>query len=221
MEKQKSFKLILFDLDGTLVKLNFNAEKTRERLREFYKKYGIKKEFKPVLKSIEESTQKISERFGRREAETTYRIAIQILEEEEKLALEGSEILPFAREALDHLRRSGYTLGVVSRTSRSVVNDAVRKYNLSFDIVIAREDAEKTKPHPEPINLALRKLKINPEECILLGDHPYDIISGKRAGVITAGILTGTANEEDLRRSGADYIIKNLKEFIELVKSCA
>jgi phosphoglycolate phosphatase len=217
MEKQKSFKLILFDLDGTLVKLNFNAKKTRERLKEFYKRYGVNKEFKPVLKSIEESKWEISERFGRIEAETTYKTAIKILEEEERIALEDSEILPSARETLNNLRTAGYKLGIISRTSKSVVEDAVKRHNLGVDIIIAREDTNKTKPYPDPVNVALKKLKTSPKECIIVGDHPYDIISGKRAGVTTIGILTGVASEEDLKQAGADYIVRDLRELTELI----
>jgi phosphoglycolate phosphatase len=58
-------------------------------------------------------------------------------------------------------------------------------------------------------------LGINPGKCIVVGDHPYDILSGKRAGVWAAGVLTGLAPKKDLKEAGADYIFKDLKELVK------
>jgi beta-phosphoglucomutase-like phosphatase (HAD superfamily) len=64
MEKQ-SIELVLFDLDGTLLSLNFNAEKTRAELHDFYlSEFGVDVYFRPVLQKISEVARLIESKKG-------------------------------------------------------------------------------------------------------------------------------------------------------------
>jgi phosphoglycolate phosphatase len=216
MEKPE-IDLILFDLDGTLLRLNFNSEKTRDELHDFYlSTFGIDEYFKPVLQKIRECEGALEKHSGAKAARTATNTALGILEKNERAALRGAKALSYSKEAVLSFRNHGIKTGIFSRTARAVVLEAIEKHGLGpFDIVLAREDTDENKPSPDPILLALAKFGINPGKCIVVGDHPYDILSGKRAGVKAAGVLTGVAPKKDLIEVGADYIFKDLKELVK------
>jgi phosphoglycolate phosphatase len=212
----KKIELVLFDLDGTLLTLNFNSEQTRKELHRFYHRaFGLDIHFKPVLQRISKAEKIIEGRSGRKKALEATARANNILISGEKAALDGSVLLPHSKSVLKTLRGNRIKTGVFSRTARNVVKAALKKHGLmGFDVVVAREDTSKTKPNPEPVLLALDKLKIHPEKCLVVGDHPFDIRSGKMAHARTAGVLTGYAPKKDLKDAGADYIFKDLKELV-------
>jgi phosphoglycolate phosphatase len=210
---------VLFDLDGTLVRLNFDAKKTRKDLHDFYlREYGVDESFLPVLQKIREVEELLKLKRGSEIALDASKSALEILRRNEERALSGSTILSHAKESLEILRESGIKIGIFSRTTKSVVLMALKKHDLGpFDVVITREDTKEAKPSPEPVLQSISILKINPKDCLVIGDHPYDIISGGTAGAITAGILTGIGSRKDLELSGADYIFNDLVEFLESI----
>lgn len=209
-------KLVLFDLDGTLVTLNFNADKTRSALHKYYlSKYDLDIFFKPVLQRIGEAEQVIEAGKGGAAARAATAKANEILRENEERALVGAKLLPYAAENIDEFQRENIKVGIFSRTTKSVVESAIERFGLGpFDIVISREDTVETKPSPEPVNYALSKLEIKPEHCLVVGDHPYDIESGKGAGALTAGVLTGLAGKNDLLDAGADYVFQDMRGLV-------
>jgi pyrophosphatase PpaX len=94
---------------------------------------------------------------------------------------------------------------------------AVAGLDRFMDVVVAFEDTEAHKPDPEPVNKALTFLGSGPGSALYVGDSPYDIRSGKNAGVYTAGVTWGVSTEEHLREERPDVIAHNwmeLKDFI-------
>jgi ribonucleotide monophosphatase NagD (HAD superfamily) len=75
------------------------------------------------------------------------------------------------------------------------------------------------KPSTLILQIALDRLKLAPERCMLVGDRlETDIRMGQQAGMMTAVTLTGVARREDVARmaSPPDFIINNLAELISL-----
>jgi phosphoglycolate phosphatase-like HAD superfamily hydrolase len=52
----------------------------------------------------------------------------------------------------------------------------------------------------------------------MVGDTTVDILAGKAAGAQTVGLLCGFGTERELRRAGADLVLKDLPELIEVFK---
>ncbi|MBC7260694.1 MAG: HAD family hydrolase, partial [Chloroflexi bacterium] len=88
---------------------------------------------------------------------------------------------------LKRLRAAGYHLGIVtSRPHRSVeITPSAMELASLVDLVVARDDTEEGKPHPEPVLYALRRLALAPEQAAYVGDAHYDIEAGRRAGCLT------------------------------------
>ena len=86
-----------------------------------------------------------------------------------------------------------------------------------FDAVITGQSAAHTKPYPDPILLAAQRMGVKPKECLMIGDTTVDMRAGKSAGAQAAGVLCGFGEEPELRKKGADMILKNTSELAGLL----
>jgi phosphoglycolate phosphatase-like HAD superfamily hydrolase len=66
-------------------------------------------------------------------------------------------------------------------------------------------DTEASKPAPDIVEVALKKLKMEPSEVLMLADTPYDIQSAKGAGVEMIAVRSGGFDDEQLKDALAIY----------------
>lgn len=64
------------------------------------------------------------------------------------------------------------------------------------------EDAERSKPHPDIFQAALKKLGLPPNQVVAVGDTPYDAEAALKAGITPVGMLCGGFPADDLTRAG-------------------
>lgn len=212
MEEQKnlgSLKAVFFDLDGTLVKMNVDWEGMRGALKSLFGKYGVADiEFKPLVEDIETALQEIPRKYQKEAGDSAWKI----VERFEVRGAKDSSLLNGAKGIVEYLKSKGFYVAIISRNSKKAVEYALNKHGIgNVHVVLSREDTSFSKPHPQPIIYALQRLKI--ENGLMVGDHPFDIKSGRKAEVVTVGILTGSASKKVLEKEGADFIFNNLDEF--------
>ncbi|MGA3237097.1 MAG: HAD family hydrolase [Bryobacteraceae bacterium] len=70
------------------------------------------------------------------------------------------------------------------------------------------------KPAPDVILNALAALGAQPDDCLMIGDAPSDMIAGKRAGVKTCAVRYGYGKEDELAQHQPDYWVADLRELI-------
>ena len=92
-----------------------------------------------------------------------------------KLAVVTSKKPPMLRRGLDCLQLTQY-----------------------FDATVALGDTTESKPHPEPMLAACAKLGVKPEECLCVGDSPFDLQSGRSAGAKTVAVRYTASGPEKL-----------------------
>lgn len=141
----------------------------------------------------------------------TYR---DIFEANRKLLV--PRLFPGVAETLASLASEGYVLTVASsRSSRSLkgfLSDMDIDGYISY--VLGADNVSKAKPDPEPVLKTLSDLGFAPEDTIVVGDMPVDIIMGKGAGAKTCGVTYGNSCREDLAAAGADMIIDIFPELV-------
>lgn len=127
---------------------------------------------------------------------------------------------PATSEVLTELRRLGIKLGVVtSRLKNTLPVPEVAGLTGAVDTVVSGEHITNQKPHPESIIKALHSLKVVPSQAWMVGDATVDIEAGKRAEVAkTVGVTYGFGGEA-IKNSGADYVIDDIKELLNLISS--
>lgn len=114
---------------------------------------------------------------------------------------------PGARSLLAALRAKGLKLGVASSAQKSELDAllAIAQVTDLLEGATSSSDAEHSKPDPDIVGAALRSLDLAPEHVILVGDTPYDIEAGSRAGVRTIALRCGGRSDHDLTGALAIY----------------
>lgn len=127
-------------------------------------------------------------------------------------------LIPGVDEMLKRLK-GRYPMSVVSARDEKGTMRFLQQFDLMkyFHAVITGQSAPHTKPYPDPILLAAQKMGVKAEECLMIGDTTVDMRAGKSAGAQTVGVLCGFGEEAELRKKGADMILKNTPELADLL----
>jgi len=86
--------------------------------------------------------------------------------------------------AISKLHSEGYKMAVCSNSIRKSVEVMIEQAGLNqyFDFYVSNEDVEKGKPHPEMYNLAMNKMNLKPEQCLILEDNENGIKAAVESG---------------------------------------
>jgi HAD superfamily hydrolase (TIGR01509 family) len=128
-------------------------------------------------------------------------------------------LVPGVDEMLKQLH-GRYPMAVVSARDEHGTMAFLERFDLVkyFDVIVTGLSASHTKPYPDPILFAAKKMGIAPENCLMIGDTTVDIRAGKSAGAQTVGVLCGFGEEPELKKMGADLIIKDTTKLLEILK---
>jgi len=130
-------------------------------------------------------------------------------------------LLPGARRVLRELARR-FTLALVTGGDRSRVSQELRRFGLTemFATRIYGQDSHLRKPHPAPLELALRRLSLAPEACVYIGDAPEDIEMARRAGVRAIAVLSSFSTPQRLRAARPDALLRSIEQLPRLLEAC-
>lgn len=128
--------------------------------------------------------------------------------------------IPGVQEAVAQLQSEGYKMAVVTSKKTPMALRGLKCCGLDGYIttVIGCDDTAHNKPHPEPMLVGAKKLELTPEECICIGDSPFDLQSGHSAGAVTVAVrYTSFAWDKMLAEGKPDYVIDNMLELPGLI----
>ncbi|WP_457564780.1 HAD family hydrolase [Caminibacter sp.] len=173
-------RVILFDLDGTLIDstkaILYGFRKTFEN---FHKKPPKDEDVKKLIGlplDIMFKNLGISENVE--EYVKTYKEIYRVISKEMTV------LLPNAKEAIIEAK-SFARLGIVTTKTGIYSKELLEHFGVmkNFDVLIGREDVKNPKPHPEPIFMAIHKMNAHKEATWMVGDTCLDMVSAKEAGV--------------------------------------
>ena len=210
--------LIILDFDGTLCDTRKTIVRTLQMTMEklclpVADEYScaatiglpLSESFKALFSSLTDDQAK--------ECAEAYR---EIFEENKKLLV--PKVFPNVPETLKELRARGFVLTIASSRSNHSLLDFVRTFGFDEEIslVLGADDVKKAKPDPEPVLLTLKKLGGSASRTLVVGDMSFDILMGRGAGAKTCGVTYGNSTREELQTSGADYIIDDFANLLDL-----
>lgn len=128
------------------------------------------------------------------------------------LARQGVRAVPGVAAFVETLARGGVPRGIGTSASRRDVDRALREIGLArhFDVVVSVEDVVWGKPDPEVYVLAARRLRVEPEACLVFEDSLVGVEAARRAGMRAIGVATAH-DEEELHRAGAEQVIDDFE----------
>jgi 2-haloacid dehalogenase len=92
---------------------------------------------------------------------------------------------PGVRDALATLHVEGVPLGVVTNCSEELGRIAADCVGVPFTVLVTAERAGQYKPQPQPYQLALRELRVEPHRCLFVAGSAYDLFGTARVGLPT------------------------------------
>ena len=129
--------------------------------------------------------------------------------------IESGELVlrPGVARLVDEAVAQGLILAICSTSNERAVNSIVenllgRERKIHFKAVFAGDIVSKKKPDPEIYDLALKRLSLEPQECVVIEDSRNGLLAAKAAG--THCIVTTNGYTEDEDFSEADRVVSEL-----------
>lgn len=209
---------ILLDLDGTLVDSN---DAHVEAWCHAFEANGYKVAPDRVFVEIGKGGDKLVGHVLGREADEHHGDAIREAHGEAYERIVKANGLGAIRGAvalLESLRRRGLKTALATSSKQKHVKlteDATGvPWRSLVDETVYAEDAAATKPSPDIVSAAVKKLGLAPGQCALIGDSPWDARAAKRAGVAMLGVTSGGNHAKTLAHAGARVLYVDAQEIV-------
>ena len=130
------------------------------------------------------------------------------------------QLLPCAGmdDVLVRLKDEGRRLGIVSAKRKRTVELAFASVAIGhlFDVVVGGDEAERQKPEPDLLLLALDRLGAEPDTAAYVGDSPFDMQAARAAGMHAVGVTWGGIHVRE-SLNGADAIVDTPEELLAVL----
>ncbi|OYT31550.1 phosphatase [Candidatus Woesearchaeota archaeon] len=200
-------KAVLFDLDGVIV------DSRRAHVLSFQK---VLKE-----KGVSISFSELKKFFGVLDVDIFKRLikkkkikasALELSKKRRKIAssfFKNIKLFSGVKSLLKKLKNK-YLIGLATSSSFSKTEFILETFKLKeyFDAVVVREDVKKHKPDPEVYLKLAKKLKVKPEECVVIEDSVAGVEAARRAGMFCVAVL----NSFPKKMLHADLLVKKLND---------
>jgi mannitol-1-/sugar-/sorbitol-6-phosphatase len=124
--------------------------------------------------------------------------------------VEGVVAIPGATALLATLPAGSWTVVTSATKALAIVRIGAGGLPLPEKFITA-DDITRGKPDPEPYLKGARLLGFEPKDCVVIEDAPAGIRAGKAAGARVIALRT-TAEDSELIRAGADWIVEDLRQ---------
>ncbi|MBD3313943.1 HAD-IB family phosphatase [Candidatus Woesearchaeota archaeon] len=217
-DKKQKFRLICFDLDGTIIDetvfiwqtihdhVKTDKEKRQKAAEDFFSKRISYEQWMTgdleMWKEVGATKKEIME------------------------ALEPLKLMPGAMEALKELKRRGLKLAIISGSLNIAIEKVMPDYNDYFDDVFinhiyfdehgnisgGKATAHDFEHKASALKEICKRESISPDECVFVGDHENDIQAAEAAGLSIAFNC-----KSDSLAQVADVVIekKDLREILD------
>lgn len=214
-------KLVVFDLDGTLINsLEDLADSANWMLLQhgypthpvdayrYFVGDGMRKLIERILPPEERNDVRIEQ--CKAEFVAYYTIHME----------DKTVVYPGMIELLKELKDRGLKIAVATNKVHIAVAPLMAKYfpGIRFDSMIGQREGIPVKPHPQIMYDILKETDCQPSETLHVGDTATDMQLAHNAGVTPVGVLWGYRPLEELQEAGAKFIIEKPEELLGLVK---
>lgn len=213
--KLENIKLVIFDLDGTLVDAypaiisSFN--------------YALKKlsyaplSSKVIRRAVGRGDVNLFKPFVKRpdleSAVLFYR------KHHQRSLLKGSRVFVKVYRSLGYLKKRGIKLAVASNRPTKFSWILIRHLGLKkyFNYVLCADKLKSGKPNPMIINKILDKFKLKPKQAIYVGDMVVDLLTGRRAKMKTVIVTTGSSSRKEIEAENPDLMISDIGQLLKIL----
>lgn len=123
------------------------------------------------------------------------------------------------KETLSILRQKGYILTIVTNKPYVYVPPILKILNIDdlFHMVLGADSLEKKKPDPLPLLHICEELNINLNDAVMVGDSKNDIVPAKQIGMDSIGVSYGYNYGEDISVYEPTVCIDDFSKILEIL----
>ena len=210
-------KLIIFDLDGTLIDTLSDIEHIfnyvliqngyEERSKSFYKN-NIGNGFENLLRKCLPGNFKGDFDF----------LANSVRERYESHLNTKTIVFDGITTVLEHLKKNKIKIAVISNKLHSLAVRSVETYFNSYQMqVIGAEGGFPRKPSPDSTLHMLQHFNCQSSDALFVGDSIVDIKTAQNANVSSVGVIWGNGDEEDFKKQKSDFILYRPQEIFDIL----
>ena len=212
-------KLVIFDLDGTLID---SVPDIYDCINVMLEKFGYeKRDIEDVKQMIGNGAKNLVIRaIGKKVSEESITESLKYYND--IYTSSGSpktKLFDGIEQTLKILKSRGYLLGIVTNKPQMTTDEINKTYlkNLGFDMVIGQRTGLRMKPDPQAVNLMIEKLNVNKENVYFIGDGETDVQVALNAGVNGVAVLWGYRTKTQLESAGAKVFASTPQDFLKIL----
>ena len=213
------WKLIVFDLDGTLIDSGIDLVIAVNKTR---LDYGLQELPAETVSSYvgDGAPTLIRRSMGDGYGEQELKEALErFIHHYHDHALDNTVLFPGVRGVLRGLQRTGAQMAVLTnkpvRISKAIL-EGMSLRSLFFEVYGGNSFATK-KPDPEGLRALMAEAGCGPEETLMVGDSKVDVLTARNAGCACVGVTFGL-QPDSLRDVPPDFLIDTMAELLTLVQ---
>jgi HAD superfamily hydrolase (TIGR01549 family) len=210
-------KAFIFDLDGTLVdSVYFHALAWQAALSEI----GMRCPAWAIHRRIGMSGKLLVKGIAREQDRSLSEAEIEELGDRHARLFEAlapsCRPLPGAVELLAYLAKAKISHGIATSGKPHEIESSLKGLSLSpFALVVHGGMVREVKPEPDLFLLCQQKLKVEPKDCLIVGDAVWDIHAARRSGILSIGMLSGGYGEQELYNAGAMRVYRDAETLLK------
>jgi len=203
------FKLLIFDMDGTLVD---SLRDIAVAVNYTLSLYGLPVLPLEVIESYVGTGAKTLIKKAMGDAACRFDLDEVVLKFREyyiEHCLDETRLFPGTREMLEYIAGKGIRTAVVTNKPSNITLRMLEGMDIKdyFDVILGSEDVPKIKPNPEAAELVFEKTGASPDESLMIGDSPVDMQFARNSGMKCVMVdYGGITPHEVVMNSGADWI---------------
>ena len=203
---------ILFDLDGTIIDSNEMIFQTFEKVFAEHLHQPITRD--EIVTTFGRPLNEVFDEYMPGQGEALAELFRVYVKDD---AIAPAVLCPGVIPGLAMLKEKNLKLAIVTSKVKANVVQGLIDFDILqyFDVVVTPADTHEHKPHPAPALKALELLGVMPEQALMVGDSPYDIICGNEAGCQTAGVTYTAYNPQVLLDVNPNFMIDSVMQLAE------
>jgi len=216
-------KLLIFDLDGTLINSALDLALAVNFMLAQLKRDTFDKEIihgwvgngaLTLVKRALSGSREVDAYLDEAYVEKALRI---FLDYYEKNLCNATVPYPHVAQTLSALKEKGYTLAIVTNKPYPFVSPILQSLGLEslFALIVGGDSLAEKKPHPLPLLHVCETLGYDVVSSVMVGDSKNDILAANACGMDSVGVTYGYNYGEDIGVHKPNIIIN---DFAELIK---
>lgn len=212
---KSKYRVVLFDLDGTLTDsgrgVTYCVQKTLEYMKRPVPPQSILRKFvgPPMFDSFTKLCGMNAE-----DADFAIRHFRSIYD-----GIMGNEIYEGIPELLAELRNAGAILAVATSKPGSMTQIVLKHFHLDgcFDLVSAADESDRGSGKEELILPVLKKTGCAPRDAVMIGDTKFDAGGAVKADTDFIGVLYGFGTRDEMVHAGAETFAEKVRDLYGLL----